>query len=361
MYIVICMEITKIQIEQAERMSLDWLCYSYQHGNGGFPHSRWMYLPDVIAWQKDYAETTGYFIENLLEFNTDSHEKTREMALSAGRWLLRMQSPEGYYNSGTGFDQDSAFNTAQILFGLDSLYRFTQEQAYLTALTQAYNYLCSGILNDGNVYKGLYVEGYYACYYTRMLWPMLLIDQRYFQSKNLKLLDKSLNYLFDKRNVAGFFDDTGFYKNKSSLLHTVAYTLEGFYECSKLTGCQDIRTEVIRILQQICEEIVMQKKTPAYISDDLKFDYSFVCVSGQAQLCSLLLKVNFDFKHSLFKKTAILLFNQLCFWQNKSNSKVCRGALPSSIPVWKPYFPFRYTHWTQKFFLDACSFMKKAL
>jgi hypothetical protein len=342
---------------RAERNAMDWMINAYRYGKGGFPHSRWMYLPDVIAWQKDYAETSGYFIENLLDWNSDSHKDTQKIALNTGKWLLKIQAPEGYYHSGIQFVKASAFNTGQVLFGLDQLYSHTGDKAYLNALKKAFEYLANGIHNDGSMYRGLYVNSYYATYYSRMLWPMIMIDLKYFKSLHAGRLVQSVMHLFNKKNNSGFFDDSGFYKNKASLLHTVIYTLEGFYECSKFLKASEINRYVLNILDELCLWFDKTNKTPGYISANFTPDYSFICVSGQAQLCALLLKVYRDENKNHYKDIAIQLFNQLCSWQNQTGH---RGALPSSIPVWRPYFPFRYTHWTMKFFLDACAFLKNS-
>jgi hypothetical protein len=349
------------QIATAERNAIEWLINAFSHGHGGFPHSRWMHLPTAFAWNKDYAETTGYLLENLLEYNADVHPGLSKIAISAGDWLVRVQSKEGYYHSGIKFKKSSAFNTAQVLFGLDTLYMHTQNNKYMDALSKSYNWLINSIDENGLLRKGLYVEGYYPAYYLRALWPLIMIDQKYFDSKNKNSLLKSLEHLFATKYRSGFFADCGFFPGKPAILHAVVYTLEGFYECSKLMGREDIKTSILQILDGICLIIRHQHKTPAYLNDDFEADFSFICVSGQAQLCALLLKVYLDFGNFVYKESADLLFKQLVHWQIKSNSKEHNGAFPSSLPVWKNYFPFRYTNWTMKFFLDACWLMKKTL
>lgn len=347
------------QIEKAERNTVEWLIHAYSHGHGGFPHSRWMHLPTAFAWNSDYAETTGYLLENLLEYNVNVHPDLTKIAKSSGTWLLSVQSQEGFYHSGTKFKRPSAFNTAQVIFGLDMLYQHTLERKYLEALQKSYHWLLAAINEDGVLTKALYVNGYYPAYYSRALWPLILSDQKYFESKNNVKLLKSLEHLFASTYKSGFFKDCGFYPGKPAILHAVIYTLEGFYECSKLTRQENIKTSILQILDRICDLIKEHHKTPAYFYEDFKADFSFICVSGQAQLCALLLKVYLDHGNLVYKECAELLFKQLVNWQIKSNSLEHNGAFPSSIPVWKHYFPFRYTNWTMKFFLDACALLKK--
>lgn len=355
------MEIKLKEIEIAEIAAIVWLCNAYQHGKGGFPHSRWMFLPASLAWNSDYAETTGYLIENLLEFKADAKPGLSQIAETAGNWLLSVQSAEGYFHSGTKFSKPSAFNTAQVLFGLDILYKHTKEKEYFDALSKAFHWLTASIDDEGKLIRGLYVDGFYSAYYSRAIWPLMKLDKKYFNSKNEIKLSKSLEHLFSHKNEFGFFNNAGFYPGKPSLLHTVAYTLEGFYECSKLAKLDHINVFILQILDHLCELIRHHQKTPAYLYSDFKPEFSFICVSGQAQICSLLLKVYIDNGNAGYKETATLLFKQLLNWQIASNSVEHNGAFPSSIPIWKNYFPFRYTNWTMKFFLDACALMKRAV
>lgn len=355
------MEFSLNQVMSAERAAMEWLCNSYSHGKGGFPHSRWMYLPSPFAWQGDYAETTGYLIENLLDFNAGVVPGLSKMAEAAGSWLIHIQSKEGYFHSGTQFKKPSAFNTAQIIFGLDVLYTKTRNEKYFRSMSDAFHWLIEAMNEDGKCEKGLYVSGYYAAYYARALWPLMLIDQKYFNSTNESKLLTSLNYLYSCKNPEGFFNNMEFYPGKAASLHTVAYTLEGFYECSRLSGLVEMRMYIVNILDRIGSMIQKHQKTPAHVYPDFKADFSFVCITGQAQLCALYLKLYSDLRNPVYKDIAVLLFKQLLNWQIKSDSAEHNGALPSSMPVWKNYFPLRYTNWTMKFFLDACGLMKEVI
>lgn len=345
--------------EAAERNTLEWLENAYKQGNGGFPHSRWMGLPSAMAWNRDYSETTGYMIENLLEFNNKAKPGLSKLAELSGEWLLSIQSDSGCFHSGTKLDTPSVFNSAQILFGLDQLYQHTKQEKYFKSLEKAFLWLILAIDDDGIFKYGLYVNGYYPAYYSRAIWAMIKMDKDYFHSEHQPLLFKSLLNLFSNKNQYGFFDNAGFYPGKPAVLHTAIYTLEGFYESAILLQDNKMQTELRNILDRLCTLFHEHNKTPAYIYANFSVDFSFICVSGQAQLCALLLNVFFNSGKPEYKETAVKLFDQLLQWQIQSNSVESNGAFPSSIPIWGRYFPFRYTHWTMKFFLDACYWMKK--
>lgn len=340
------------QLKQAADDSLNWLLNSYsQYGRGGFPHSRWMYLPSFIAWQKDYPETSGYLIENLLSSKNDV---AISIGINCAHWLQSIQSEDGFYYSGVKFKNKSAFNTAQILFGLHTAYKYTQEPGLFTSMEKSYHALLNNIDQQGRFKSHLYKPGYFGTYYSRCIWPLLQIDQAYFNNTKQDHFNKSLNYLFKNKNEFGFFNNCGFEPNKSALSHPVAYALEGFLESAILLNDQLIEKYILEILSRMCEQVHHQNKIPAYYQTNMLGDYSYVCVTGQIQMGVLFLKAYKRTNQMHYKEAAELLIPSILQWQIKSRSADHNGAFPSSMPIWKNYFPFRYTNWTAKFFLDLC-------
>ena len=340
------------QLKQAAQDSLNWLLTSYHHfGQGGFPHSRWMYLPSFLAWQKDYPETSGYLIENLL---SSKNATVISAGINCAHWLQSIQSKDGFYHSGVDFNTKSAFNTAQILFGLDAAYKFSPDPGIFLTMEKSYDALLNNIDAQGIFKSHLYQPGYFASYYSRCIWPLLQIDQTYFNNKNVDQIEKSLNYLFKNKNEFGFFDNCGFEPNNKALSHPVAYALEGFLESAILLNDQHIEKYILEILNRICDQIHSHHKIPAYYENNITGDYSFICVTGQIQICVLLLKAYQRTYQNHYKEAAEQLIPSILQWQIKSGSAQHKGACPSSIPIWKNYFPFRYTNWTVKFFLDLC-------
>ena len=91
-----------------------------------------MFLPSIIAWNKPYPETSGYIIENFLDFNFKNEHLDGTIGIKTGNALLNNQSHEGYFYSGVNRIKPSVFNTAQILFGLMQCYQKTKEEKFLT-------------------------------------------------------------------------------------------------------------------------------------------------------------------------------------------------------------------------------------
>lgn len=158
-------------------------------------------LPSFLAWQKDYPETSGYIIENLL---STKNEEAISVGIGCTHWLQSIQSKDGFYHSGVAFNNKSAFNTAQILFGLHASYKYSSDPGIFLTMEKSYHALLNNIDPAGVFKSHLYQPGYFASYYSRCIWPLLQIDQTYFENKNVDQIEKSLNYLFKNKNEFGF-------------------------------------------------------------------------------------------------------------------------------------------------------------
>ncbi|MDQ3142603.1 MAG: hypothetical protein M3Q56_10200 [Bacteroidota bacterium] len=350
-------ELNKTHIEAAESAALSWLTYGFnKFHRTGFPHSRIWYLPSSISWRKPYPETTGYLIENFLDFNKDQIPDAEKIALQAGNWLCSIQSEKGYYYSGIKKEKISSFNTSQILFGLISCYENNHEDIFEQAASNAYNFLLNQLDGVGRWTQGLYVNNYFPAYYSRAIWPMLLYKKKWGHSGQL---EHSLNYLFDYRCDNYFFMNAGFYPGQNPLSHNLAYTLEGFAESSIILQRDDIFQFVMNSLETLGNQIIKKNYLAGSYDVNWNGNYTFNCVVGQAQFASLFVKAFIWTNNILFKTIAIKLFQELLPYQNTSPDPEYYGSFASSIPNYGKYFPFQTVNWTQKFFLDACYYIKK--
>lgn len=82
----------------------------------------------------------------------------------------------------------------------------------------------------------------------------MLLNIDSLSSDDILKIESSINYLFKLKNLK-FFNDSGFFKEGNSLSHTVAYTLEGFYESAKILHRQDILDHVLKCMEYICDDI----------------------------------------------------------------------------------------------------------
>lgn len=352
-------EINHADLLRAEQRSMEWLIYAFSRSkDGGCPHSRNIFLPDAWAWKPSYAETTGYLIENLLQFNPIFPEVQARIAHEAGNWLLNQQHSDGYYFSGLERTTPSVFNTAQILTGLDVLYRYSGDERYRISLQRACTWMFNNIDRDGSWSQGLYVHGFYSAYYARALWPLQYIDIHYCESSHASIMDKTLGMLMELA-FPELTRSSGFFPGKSVYSHSLAYALEGFFELSLISGNDELMRLVLQNIYPINERVLAYHKLPGCYDPSGKPDDSFSCTTGQAQMVSLLLKMSHGFPGQAFEESAMLLLNQLMSWQIRSGLRGFSGGFTASKPFWGPYFPGRMVNWTNKFFLDACYQYKK--
>lgn len=342
-------------IEIAERKALEWLIQANDRVNrSGFSHSRNIYLPNWMAWDRAYPETSGYLIENLLYYNNpNSDSNLIERAYLTAQWLCKIQAKNGAYHSGTGFKIESSFNTAQIIFGLNAASHYFKEDIFIDARHESIQYLLSGIHPSGKWTQGLYQNNFFSCYYTRAIWPILCCKD-ILSNPDINKLSNSLNYLFEYKNEFRFFDNSGFYTDGHSLSHTIGYCLEGFYESSLILSRHDITDYIIGILTHISDIIIVEKKLSAIFDNRLKPVASYECLTGNFQIISLLFKVNSRYPNPKFIQAAMILFSSSASKQICSRNIELNGAFPASSPVYAKYFPLRAVNWTNKFFLDAC-------
>lgn len=339
------------RLNSSEQAAIEWLIHCFVKGNHtGFSHSRRNYLPSNYSWRKPYPETSGYIIENFVKFNREIIANSAVIGIQCADWLCEIQHPEGFYYSETNQIQPSFFNTAQILFGLNNAFTFTQNEKYLIAQNKSIQWLLSCLESSGNCVNGLYYSAYYASYYSRALWPMLKFSEEFDKTKIIN----SIELLFKNKNNFTGFANMGFKAGENALTHTIAYTLEGFFELGIILDNKAIINHCITILYQWADLIQRDKKLYARYSDDNRPSANYQCATGQAQFISIFCKAYSYSRDKIFLLLATQLMDEMIDWQIISSDPDHHGAFPASIPRWGSYFPFQYVNWTNKFFLDAC-------
>lgn len=348
------MHILEETINESEKSAMEWLIHAAKKMKfNGFPHSRWLYLPEIFAWRSSYPETSGYLIENLIERNIWHHELQLTIAQKTANWLLEQQSPSGYFYAGLKKHKPSIFNTAQIIGGLHLFQKRKQVEKYNECIFNAHNWFIRQINKEGIWQAGLYVDSWFSVYYAHALWKYLEIDLHYFNGNNLDLLTKSYTHLLGKAQIA-LSANSSFYPNKPCLSHTLAYALQGLLECAKILKDGQRIQWVYDSLKNINERSLVRQQFPAEFHNETSWNATYICTTGHAQFASLYYQLYADLQEPWALETAEQLMFDLINIQYKNHKPGINGAFPASYPVWKPYFPFRIVNWTQKFFLDAC-------
>lgn len=343
--------------------ALKWLHKSIvATGNQGSAHS---YSP-LWGWAKAYPETTGYLIPTLLHYATiKKDESLRRLAHDCGRWLCRVQLPEGAFPGGlVGQTRPSVFNTGQILFGLIKLDEEilaeenkpnfeTPENPWRQALERAVRWMLALVEPDGAWRQAAYQPGFVPTYYTRAVWGVLEANRLLNRPEILEKMRLALRYYAGRFQLDGTVLRWGFRPGEKAFTHTVAYTLEGFLESSLLLGETQVTEQVVRSADLLLAERDKTGRTAGRYGARWQGDYTFRCLTGNAQLSVLF--------HRLWQTTGSERYRQASFeflyetfeFQRLGANPNTYGALPGSAPVWGPYLRFRYPNWGVKFFLDA--------
>lgn len=333
--------------------ALDWIDRSVQVTGGGSSHSRRL----LLGWSKAYPETTGYLIETLLSYSRiKNNERWLRLAEDCLQWLLGVQLPSGAFPGLlAGNTRPSVFNTAQIMFGLMAgATETTLREASLKALKKAHLWMLEMLEADGAWSNHAYVPGFVPSYYTRAVWPVLRAGDLLQMPETEGLMKKALHFYAGRFLPNNAIRDWGFRSGEPAFTHTIAYTLEGFWECAIVLQETEIQNLTLSSMSRLLEE--RQKadgKTAGRFDEQWRGDLRFICATGNCQLSVLSRKMGKNTAEPSFIQASDQLLAEILPAQNTGRDPDFRGALPGSVPVWGRYLPMRYPNWGVKFFLDA--------
>jgi hypothetical protein len=331
--------------------AIHWVYQSIESTGGhGSSHS---YSP-LFGWAKAYPETTGYLIETLFEYARLTHKDAlRKTAFSCSDWLVSIQLPNGAFPGLlAGHTEPSVFNTAQILFGLSAAQQHNPQ--YLESMSRAAHWLSLALESNGSWQKWAYVPGFTPSYYTRAVWGLLLANNI------LQLLPaiesgmrRALGYYSSRFLPDQTIRDWGFHPGRPAFTHTIAYTLEGFLECAVLLEEPEILEKTIAVVDRFVTELEQTGKAAGRYGPGWTVDYSFICVTGHAQM-SVVCRKTYELTQDIrYLHAARQLLDAILPAQRMGRNSGTHGAFPGSIPIWGPYMRMRYPNWGVKFFLDA--------
>ncbi|MCR9286116.1 MAG: hypothetical protein NXI23_01855 [Bacteroidetes bacterium] len=332
--------------------TLHWLKKSIdatgQKGSAAF-YSR-IRLP-LRGWEKAYPETTGYIIETLLNYHEELEENwLSEYALKCADWLCDIQFENGAFAELFGeTGKESTFNTGQIIFGLIRAYEVTQNEKYFDAFNMATNWLSNSLDENGVWEKGLFVSNFVPSYNTRVIWAMLYANQYLNDPKIKQNARKALDFYKQKIQPNYAVKDWAFESNQPAFTHTIAYTIRGFLESAILLKDDLLLNKTIQMSKKLASLWNREKRFAGTYEEDWKGDYSFVCVTGNAQLSIIFSRLFQITKEEKWKTLAYQVSKTL----KVSKTFLTNGAIPGSVPFWEKYMHFKYPNWAAKFYLDA--------
>lgn len=337
------------------QISVEWLIESFSGSRG----SSAFYLP-IKGWSDPYPETTGYIIPTLLEAGKRlGLERATSQAVAAGEWILSIQQEDGYWFGGTYPPKNdrspSIFNTGQILKGLCALYEFDQDDKWLEAANRGAEWLARHVAGDGIWTVGHYRGGFQPTYYTRVAWPMLevwgLNNNTFVRDAALRVLD----WVLTMQNDNGTFRNWGFDPSKPAFTHTIAYTLRGLIESSRIFNDW---TKYGALTEKPLDHLLRRAELKngalaGTFDEEWKADDSFVCLTGCAQTALCLMKLHGQHPDLRLVNAAAKLVDYVCKNQVTRGPKSIKGAVAGSKPLWGKYMRYRYPNWAAKFHADA--------
>lgn len=332
---------------------LQWLRRSILvTGRNGSAHS----YSCVWGWRKAYPETTGYIVETLFDYAAWRQDiSLRLLAFDCLDWLLSQQLPSGAFPAlFAGSGKPSVFNTSQILFGLA---RGVEEAAdgkpYRLALEKAVHWLISILETDGSWRQASYIADFTPSYYTRSVWGILRANALIKSAKLTETMRHSMEFYRTRTRPNAAIQHWGFRPGKAAFTHTIAYTIRGFWETGLVLQDERLMRTATDSMAQLLEIRAKKGKTAGRYSEDWSADYSFRCLTGNAQLSIICSRMYAHHGLRQYAEAARSLLEEIIPFQCKSRLLDMQGAFPGSAPVWGPYMRFSYPNWGAKFFLDA--------
>lgn len=265
------------------------------------------------TWVKPYPEVTGY----ILSYFADHYPRRMKDWMSSGDTLVDLQGQAGGFASFYDPEYLYAFDTAQIMHGLLSLYRHTKEKRYLASAVRAGEFLQYMQLNGGLMFPLFNAhEGSRIVYQPNSDASNWGSTFSYIQVKNAEGLQLLAKITGDKRYQQSALALAEFPVRRIdySYTHPLAYYLEGLWSMGKTT-------QVKQILEQ---KIIPRLKDGGFIPYFPKAAYAYT--SGSIQLAILLAKT----KH-LYEARQILTWAQKVQSHHGSGG-LFQYALPSGEP-----------------------------
>ncbi len=331
--------------------TLRWVERSIRAGGGGSA----AYFHTWKGWAPPYPETTGYLIETLFDYGHFLNEKHwKNLAITSADWLCSIQRADGAFPGGLGTQGvPIIFDTGQILFGLTRAFLETDLNTYKTALSKAVDWLLALLTTDGNWQQFSYTKGYIPSYYTRVIWGILYANIVLKDEATTEKMKQTLHAYLQKITPSLTIENWAFAPNERAFTHTMAYTLRGMLESAVLLKDEFTLRQTYQIINKWMDILHQHKKLAGRYDENWRGDYSFTCVTGNAQTSLLYAKAYQYSDNQQYLDISFLLFKSIAHRQWTLPIDGLNGAIPGSVPLWGAYQAFRFPNWAAKFYLDA--------
>jgi hypothetical protein len=264
-----------MSIKPAEKFLLSSL-------KNGLTHS---YDVEKKCWVKPYPEATGYLIRYFSEY----YDEIPSEILSAAQYLCKIQHKRGGYFSFINERHLFTFDTAQIMHGLLSLFKKTNDMKFLEVAKKCAKFILGMQINSGAMFP-IYDLKFKANYVKKKGgWGT---NFSYIQVKNIEglLLLYEITYDSQYKKAAEKLKIFGKRNCDLTFTHPGAYCLEGLFAI----GEKDF------VYSKLKEEIVPLIQEDGFLPYSKGLSYAYV--SGSVQMGILLYKAGLkEFAYSILK------------------------------------------------------------
>lgn len=319
------------------------------------------------GWGPSYPETTGYTIPTLFLVGDQlGRPDLHHAAFKAADWLLGIQRPDGGWQGGRiGEDRESVvFNTAQVVRGLMAAHHRSERPVYLEAATRAGAWMAQVQDPDG-AWRAANFMGVARVYDAYVAAPLLELSSLTGVEEFRVAAIRNLEWVLEQQAANGWFAnaDNTVRHNDRPITHTLAYTIDGLLESSRITGQERWTLAALKAARPLAEAFMKDGRLHGrYDATWRGSEHSIL--TGCAQMAIVWSHAADLTNEELYRSAATAMMGWLMSVQELGDigPAEAKGALPGSFPLWGRYEKFAFPNWGTKYFVDAllCTGRSKA-
>jgi hypothetical protein len=324
-----------------------WLCRAQDaNADGGVSHS----YAIGGSWGRSYPETTGYIIPTMFRASDVLGESEyNRRAMKMADWELTVQLEDGGIpDLLTG--RPRIFDTGQVIFGLVEAYVRSGSEHYRVAAEKAGTWLVRAHCSRGSWEE----DGREHAYFTRSAWALLRLSEVTRSSQYADLARSCLDRVLTFERAPGWYENNCLNDDARPLLHTIAYTAQGFAESGFLLGCDAYLDAARRTMVALASRVSTDGRIAGRFGNDWLPGSSWSCLTGMAQSVVVWKRLDTALGRAEF---GIPVARVMAFMKRtqsiRSTNPGIRGGVKGSYPVDGEYGRYKVLNWATKFFADA--------
>jgi hypothetical protein len=324
-----------------------WLIAAQQAGGGGYAHS----FHVLHGWQPPYPETTGYIIPTLHRLYRRNGDPTLQASLVAAvAWLKSIQQYDGGFADLKGRAQ--AFDTGQILLGLNYLAEHAPKLADEAMLARAAHWLVSAQQADGSFV--MHADNNAVRSYCVRVGAAMTGAGRLLNEDRLRRAgEANLRWTLAQQQANGFFRHLSLDRSPP-FLHTMMYAIEGLLDGYTEVCDPSLLTAAMRFAEPL---LAIARRRARILCSQYHEDFteanSEKCLVGLAQWAGVCLRLA-DLKgQEHYREEGLKTIDFLKRRQIRCSDRRLDGGLWGSDPPWGRYMRLSIPNWGVKFFIDA--------